>query len=297
MYFSIKEYLYANFSTFNYVEYNGNSFFAGAASGKQNNFTFSGMSNGLPRVVSGNQLDTDNIGSNLGMYACAANSLCFGDGQLEITGLATPQSPTLSTSGTAGAAQYTISIIAKDSAGRRTMRSASSTIATANATLTGSNYLSVGWLAVPGAASYDVLQTDPGNASQFRVIATSASAGVNLTSNPAGAFTYTNPTYNETTAIKTRGQSADVITITFTDADTTPSVAAANQFTASNTGATTITNFDDGVSGQTIVILFTNANSTLQHNATIKMRSGGNLTPAANTVYRFTLRSGVWYEN
>ncbi|KKK71804.1 hypothetical protein LCGC14_2910240, partial [marine sediment metagenome] len=57
--------------------------------------------------------------------------------------------------------------------------------------------------------------------------------------------------------------------ITFTDADATPSV----QFTfigiTANTGATSITTFDGGQIGQSFVLRFGDANTTLVH--------GGNL--------------------
>jgi len=41
---------------------------------------------------------------------------------------------------------------------------------------------------------------------------------------------------------------------TFTDLDTTPSISAGNYFVISNTGATTITDFDGGVSGQLVFL-------------------------------------------
>lgn len=292
------DFLYTNFLTIGKVNFENRQFFGRPASSDSAG-AVGAQSTGILRKLVTVQQESDVIGGNFGRYASAQNNLVVGDGQLEAQYLSTPNIPYLRVIGTTGATPYNISIIATDAAGRRSLRSATNGVSTANATLTGSNYVQIDWQAVPSAVSYLILQTDPGSAGQFRVIATVAAPTTtyNLVANPVGAFTYTNPTYNETAQIFRRGQVADVVTITFTDADTTPSVAQTNQFTATNTGATTITNFDDGVNGQTIWILFTNANTTLQHNATIKMRSGGNVTPATDTMYSFTRRSGVWYEN
>lgn len=55
-----------------------------------------------------------------------------------------------------------------------------------------------------------------------------------------------------------------------TDADTTPSVGNAldEVFATSNTGATTITTFDDGYTGQIINVFVGDANTTFQHSGT-----------------------------
>ena len=49
----------------------------------------------------------------------------------------------------------------------------------------------------------------------------------------------------------------------FTDGDTTPSVAKGYVFKTVNTGATSITDFDDGYIGQVIIVVFTDADTTL----------------------------------
>ena len=51
----------------------------------------------------------------------------------------------------------------------------------------------------------------------------------------------------------------------FLDGDTSPSVKGGRFFIAANTAATSIVTFDDGVPGQEIVILATNANTTILH--------------------------------
>ena len=89
-----------------------------------------------------------------------------------------------------------------------------------------------------------------------------------------------------------------IVLVTFSDADTTPTVAGSNSFLASNTAPTSITNFDNGLEGQAIRILFTTANTTIVHDATkIKMAGAVNATPAANTALVFTRDAGgVWWQ-
>ena len=84
-------------------------------------------------------------------------------------------------------------------------------------------------------------------------------------------------------------------TTTFADADAAPSVSGGNLFKTANTGATTITQFDDGVDGQVIRILI-DANTTIQNNANIKNRSGANVTGAANITESYVRISGAWYQ-
>jgi len=84
--------------------------------------------------------------------------------------------------------------------------------------------------------------------------------------------------------------------VTFTDLATTPSVSGSNVFVASNSGATTITDFINDKDGQRITIVFTNANTTIQNNAGLINRTGANITPGANTTRSYLSRNGVWYE-
>jgi len=81
---------------------------------------------------------------------------------------------------------------------------------------------------------------------------------------------------------------------TFTDGDTTPSVTGASTFRATNTGATSITTFDDGTDGQEIKILIDNGNTTFVDGATLKLNAGADLTPSQYDIIKFTLNSTVW---
>lgn len=73
----------------------------------------------------------------------------------------------------------------------------------------------------------------------------------------------------------------------FTDADATPTVAAGTSFVTANTGATTITAFDDGYTGQTITVRVADANTTI---------SSG-LTGSGRTVPCVSGDVLVWYYN
>ena len=83
---------------------------------------------------------------------------------------------------------------------------------------------------------------------------------------------------------------------TFEDADATPTVASARMCRTANTGATTISNFDNGSDGQEIVIQFNDGNTTIAHNANIKLQGGQNFTAAQYDQIRLSLMSTIWIE-
>lgn len=74
---------------------------------------------------------------------------------------------------------------------------------------------------------------------------------------------------------------------------TTPSVGGKKFWIASNSGATTVTNFSKGVNGQQLLIKG-EGNTTLANNATISNTSGANLLLASGTWYRYLRINGVW---
>jgi len=65
-------------------------------------------------------------------------------------------------------------------------------------------------------------------------------------------------------------------TTIFTDGATTPDVKGKTFFTASNSGATSITNFLNPYSGQEIFIYFTNGNTTIVNSSTIRLAGAVN---------------------
>lgn len=83
----------------------------------------------------------------------------------------------------------------------------------------------------------------------------------------------------------------------FVSLDATPSVEAYKQFETNNAGATTITDFDDGVSGQEIVIFAGDANTTLNFaGANLIGNLGVDRKLAQNDTVTFVNHNGPWYE-
>lgn len=76
----------------------------------------------------------------------------------EVYALTTPGSPLVAPQGTTGATTITYNIVAINSVGSSDV-SQGTTVTTANATLTGSNYNRLNWQAVPGATGYDVYRS------------------------------------------------------------------------------------------------------------------------------------------
>ena len=84
--------------------------------------------------------------------------------------------------------------------------------------------------------------------------------------------------------------------VIFVDQDTTPDVSATNIFQTNNTVVTSITDFDGGVTGQIITIVFIDALTTLVASATLLLAGGVNFTSTANDVMTL-LRGGTsWIE-
>jgi hypothetical protein len=83
----------------------------------------------------------------------------------------------------------------------------------------------------------------------------------------------------------------------FTNGATTPDVSDTNVYQATNTSATTITNFTNGLRGQPLLLQATNGNTTIANGTNIKTTTGANKTLTANAVYKFITFDGtVWYE-
>ena len=85
-------------------------------------------------------------------------------------------------------------------------------------------------------------------------------------------------------------------TVTFSDGATGPSVINGNRFKTANTGATTITNFTQGTDGQLITIIFTDANTTVQNNANIKLAGAADFTSTADDTLMLVYDGSVWRE-
>ena len=80
------------------------------------------------------------------------------------------------------------------------------------------------------------------------------------------------------------------------DGDTTPSVDDSELLVLdAYVTPTTITNFDDGVGAQRLIVIG-NSNVTLQHGSTLKLKGGVNHTLINDHAYLFQRYNGVWYE-
>jgi len=81
---------------------------------------------------------------------------------------------------------------------------------------------------------------------------------------------------------------------TFTNLDTTPSVAAGNMFNINNGGATTITALDDGVNGQVVYLLCVDAITVFTDGGTLFLAGG--FTCTANDTLTLVFNGTNWFE-
>lgn len=83
--------------------------------------------------------------------------------------------------------------------------------------------------------------------------------------------------------------------ISFTADDATPSVRAGYHFVTANSNPTTITAFDDGHAGQTIVVEIDDANTTIDFSGTtLKGNGGSDWSPANGDMLRATFNGTNW---
>jgi len=82
---------------------------------------------------------------------------------------------------------------------------------------------------------------------------------------------------------------------TFTNADTTPSVKGGTLFKTNNSGATTITNFDDAVEGTIIIIYCGDANTTIDR-TNAHLSGGVNFTCTAEDMIALVKIGSLWKE-
>jgi hypothetical protein len=82
----------------------------------------------------------------------------------------------------------------------------------------------------------------------------------------------------------------------FTSLDATPSVKGGVCFKTANAGATTITDFDDGIDGQEITVVIDDANTTVDFTSTnLKGNAGADWTPAQYDHMVCTYDGTYWY--
>lgn len=288
--------LLKNYATFYQASVDGRAFTNNSAHGLSwtNSLDFI-TSTGLQRRgigQAGNGTDFDR------RRIVAGNNLFLGDGQVEFLGIPMPNPPKITIVGIYGTAFYEFALVAYDAGGNRTPRSEILAIGVANATLSGANYIKLDWADIPNAAGgVDIINT-VNNGDTFQLVAHVASGVTtyNVVANPAGAFTYALPAYNETMRLGLRGPVYPINIIVFTDGATTPSVKQSNTFKTANTAPTTITNFTQGVDGQQITVIMRDANTTIANGGSINIRSGADIVPAVNRSYSFVREGGVWIQ-
>lgn len=223
-------------------------------------------------------------------------------GALGIGGLYPPNISGLTQTGTTGVATYRFSVIAVDSVGRRTAHRIDDFIGTTvgNATLTGSNYLTLLWYSVtPTPDHYEVYDINPSNSSQWRLVTNFTPTGAftesyNIQANPSGPYVGNQPTYNEAGLINFRNLVLFPTELAIPDGTTTPNVRLSNDIVLANSGATLITNFLNGTEGQLLRIRPTDNNTTIQNNGNLNM-VGGNLLLVSGIPITLIFRSSVWY--
>ena len=84
--------------------------------------------------------------------------------------------------------------------------------------------------------------------------------------------------------------------ITLTDGDTTPDVSAGNAFKTANTSATTITQFDGGVEGQDLLLVFGDGDTTIDFASGVNItgNGGADFNGAAGDTILFVRHDGIW---
>jgi hypothetical protein len=80
------------------------------------------------------------------------------------------------------------------------------------------------------------------------------------------------------------------------DADTTPSVDRGRVFSVANTGATSITAFDNAEVGQIYTFIFADANTTVVDGANLHLAGGANFVSSADDVLTLVWDGTHWYE-
>ncbi len=84
--------------------------------------------------------------------------------------------------------------------------------------------------------------------------------------------------------------------VSFTSLDVTPSVASGSLFKTANAGATTITMLDGGVTGQEVLILFNDANTTVDFTGTnLKGNGGADFTASSGDTMSAVFDGTNWY--
>ena len=77
---------------------------------------------------------------------------------------------------------------------------------------------------------------------------------------------------------------------------TTPSVGGVRILVTANTGATSITFFNDGEPGQTLIVQAGDTHTTVVNSATLRLRAGANWTPGLHATKQFFTVDGLTWD-
>lgn len=131
----------------------------------------------------------------------------------------------------------------------------------------------------------NILETDDGAGFSVRVNSGFTISNVRIDKNIVNATEITNDTNVVLNGVAI-----------YTAADTTPTVRYARFMRIANAGAVTITDFDDGIDGQTITLLFGDSNTTVDRTNSL-LDGSVNVTPDANDTLQLTYYNGKWYQS
>lgn len=233
-------------------------------------------------------------------------NLMGGDGDWAISGLYMPSGLQLSLVGDTGATTRWFTVVAVDAAGRRslfwqTTAGNAVTTNTANATLSGSDYIHLTWWAqFPIPDHFEVWEVNSANSAEGRFVDNVTPSGTvfesyDVVANPTGSFVSFRPSRSEASFLNFRAQVLQPDVVVFAVDETTPDVAVGNCFRTANANPTTITNFLNGTNGQTIQVEVADANTTFANNGIIFNGTGAPLAGVEGVIYSFKQTNGsVW---
>ncbi|MBZ5513086.1 MAG: hypothetical protein LAN70_18210 [Acidobacteriia bacterium] len=202
-----------SFNTLNFL--NNNAFLSGVAGSNSTIWVGRGFldENGMTVPGIGMQQTTSVNGLRVNFTPCARGNVCFNEGQVELTGVHSIFNvPAISYTGTAGSTARYYAVVACDdtscAAGHRSIPTASVSKSNTQATLDGSNYITLTWTPALNVNKYGILQQfgspDTWNLLMSNISCATNPCTVNITTDSSTA-TSGYPSDNETGGVILRG--------------------------------------------------------------------------------------------
>lgn len=195
---------------------NNNDFMSGVAGNNITLWTGRGFIDEKGMMVPGLGMQQTNSGAGLrgDFTPCTRGNVCLNEGQVELTGVHSIFNyPTISYTGTAGSTQRIYVVVACDdtscATGHRSIPSITRYANNTQATLDGSNYVTMTWVPALGVNKYGILQQQVGSPNNWNLLM----SNISCSSNPCtvnistDSSTYTSgyPSQNETGGVILRG--------------------------------------------------------------------------------------------